>query len=71
MSTGVLYEAPGRTRARHRVYTVVAVLLSSPARRDRRQAARRRGQFAYDLWEPFVTPVYVRAILVDGLMQTS
>ena len=28
------------------------------------------GQFAYALWEPFVTPDYVRAILVDGLLDT-
>ena len=29
-----------------------------------------RGQFEYDMWEPFVTPDYVEALLVDGLLKT-
>ena len=29
-----------------------------------------RGQFDYELWEPFVTPDYIRALLVDGLLKT-
>ncbi len=29
-----------------------------------------KGQFAYELWEPFLTPDYVRALLVDGLITT-
>ena len=29
-----------------------------------------RGQFEYDLWEPFLTPDYIRALLVDGLLKT-
>ncbi|NHA00544.1 amino acid ABC transporter permease [Nocardioides sp. W3-2-3] len=28
------------------------------------------GQFEYRLWEPFVTPEYIRALLVDGLLVT-
>jgi glutamate transport system permease protein len=28
------------------------------------------GQFAYRLWEPFVTPEYIQALLVDGLLKT-
>jgi glutamate transport system permease protein len=28
------------------------------------------GQLDYDLWEPFVTPDYIRALLVDGLVKT-
>ena len=29
-----------------------------------------RGQFDYELWEPFLTPDYVQALLVDGLLKT-
>ena len=28
------------------------------------------GQFEYDLWEAFVTPDFIRVILVDGLLET-
>jgi glutamate transport system permease protein len=72
MSTGVLYDAaPGpRTVARHRVYTVVTVLALLGLLAFAVKRLYDEGQFAYDLWEPFVTPVYVRAILVDGLLQT-
>ena len=31
---------------------------------------QQKGQFAYELWEPFLTPDYVRVILVDGLLET-
>jgi glutamate transport system permease protein len=72
MSTGVLYDAaPGpRTVARHRVYTVITVLVLLALLAFAVKRLYDEGQFAYDLWEPFVTPVYVRAILVDGLLQT-
>ena len=33
-------------------------------------AARRQGQFEYDLWEPFLTPDYIQVLLVDGLLKT-
>ncbi len=29
-----------------------------------------KGQLKYDLWEPFVTPDYLRTLLVDGLLKT-
>lgn len=72
MSTGVLYDAaPGpRTVARHRVYTVVTVLVLLGLLAFAVKRLYDEGQFAYELWEPFVTPVYIRAILVDGLLQT-
>ena len=72
MSTGVLYDAaPGpRTVARHRVYTVLTVLALLGLLAFAVKRLYDEGQFAYDLWEPFVTPVYVRALLVDGLLQT-
>jgi glutamate transport system permease protein len=69
--TSVLFDVAGpRTRARHRIYTVISlvVILGLAALLVLRMAAR--GQFAYDLWEPFLTPDYIRALLVDGLLTT-
>ncbi len=34
------------------------------------QVRRAEGQFEYDLWEPFVTPDYISALLVDGVLKT-
>jgi glutamate transport system permease protein len=71
MSGSVLFDAPGpRTRARHRLYSVVTVvvLLALLGLVVLRFADRK--QFSYDLWEPFVTPKYVVALLVDGLVKT-
>ncbi|SEB62585.1 amino acid ABC transporter membrane protein 2, PAAT family [Nocardioides exalbidus] len=71
MAAGVLFDAPGpATRARHRAYgiaTVVAlvVLLGWVLWRF-----SETGQFEYAKWEPFVTPRYIQAILVDGLLVT-
>jgi len=70
-SSSVLFDAPGpRTVARHRLYAVLAGvgLLGVAAFLVWRLTAE--GQFAYVLWEPFVTPSYMRAILVDGLLTT-
>jgi glutamate transport system permease protein len=70
-SPDILFDAPGpRAIARHRVYTVVAVagLVAVVAWACWR--LYEAGQFAYDLWEPFVTPSYMRALLVDGLLTT-
>ena len=71
MSTNVLFDAPGpRTVVRHRIYSIVTiialVLLLAYAVKKLYDA----GQFAYALWEPFVTPDYVDALLVDGLLET-
>ena len=63
MAAGVLFDAPGpRTIARHRTYTVVSllVLLALVAFAVKRLSDE--GQFAYELWEPFVTPNIVQAI---------
>ncbi len=71
MSSAVLFDAPGpRTRARHRTYSVVAavVLLALVALMAWRFA--KTGQFEYEKWEPFLTPGYIEAILVDGLLNT-
>ena len=70
-TTSVLYDAPGpRARARHRVYGVltVLVLLAVAALIGWRLGAT--GQLESDKWEVFVTPDYVRVILVDGLLKT-
>ena len=70
--TSVLFDVAGpRTRARHRIYTVISlvVILGLAALLVLRMADR--GQFAYDLWEPFLTPDYIRALLVDGLLDDA
>ena len=70
MSANVLFDSPGpRTRRRHRLYSVLTVvalvglLALVVARLDA------KGQLAYVLWEPFITPAYIQA-LVDGLLRT-
>ncbi|WP_183098290.1 amino acid ABC transporter permease [Nocardioides pelophilus] len=71
MSGSVLYDAPGpRTIARHRVYTVIAsvgllALLAYAVLR-----LQQNGQFEYQKWEPFVSPVFIETILVDGVLET-
>jgi glutamate transport system permease protein len=70
MST-VLFDTPGpRAQARHRLYSVIAgvALLALVAFVVWRLA--QNGEFAYDKWEPFFTPVYIKALLVDGLLKT-
>jgi glutamate transport system permease protein len=70
MST-VLYDHPGpRTVARHRVYTVVAIVVVLGLLGFVLWRMWENGQLAYELWEPFVTPEYVQALLVDGLWRT-
>lgn len=71
MSGSVLFDAPGpRTVARHRAYTVVAALgiLSVLGFLVWRLGAE--GQLEYDKWEPFVTPRYITALLIDGVVTT-
>ena len=67
----VLFDAPGpRTVARHRVYTVVASLALVGVLAFIVWRMAERGQLEYALWEPFVTPRYVEALLLDGLLVT-
>lgn len=69
--TSVLFDEPGpRTKARHRLYTVISsvVLLGIVAVVLLQLNAK--GQLAYRLWEPFLTPKYIQALLVDGLLKT-
>jgi glutamate transport system permease protein len=71
MSTSVLFDVPGpRTRARHRVYTVVAVLVVAAVAVFVVLRMTSTGQLAYAKWEPFLTPTYIRALLVDGVLKT-
>ena len=71
MSGSVLYDAPGpRTVARHRVYSVLTLLALVAVIGLLVWKLQQKGQFVYDKWEVFVTPRYVEAILVDGLLKT-
>lgn len=64
MPASVLFDAPGpKTIARHRLYAVLAsVALLALLGLIIGQLAR-KGQFAYALWEPFVTPSIVQLIV--------
>lgn len=69
MST-VLFDTPGpRTRARHRLYTLVTGALLAALLAWLLWYLYDQGEFAYELWEPFVTPDYVEA-LWQGLLDT-
>jgi glutamate transport system permease protein len=71
MSTGVLFDAPGpATIARHRIYTIVSLVAVVAAIAFVVWRLYEAGQFEYDKWEPFFTPRYLEAILVDGLLIT-
>jgi len=71
MSASVLFDAPGpRTRGRHRLYTVLGGLLVLALLGAVVWRLYDRDQFAYRLWEPFVTPDFIRALTVDGLLKT-
>ncbi len=69
--SSVLFDNPGpRARARYRLYSWIAAgaLLALVALVVWRMAST--GQFAYAKWEPFVTPTFLQALLVDGLLKT-
>jgi glutamate transport system permease protein len=71
MSTGVLFDAPGpATIRRHRIYTIVSLVAVVAALALVVWKLYDAGQFEYDKWEPFLTPRYIEAILVDGLLIT-
>ena len=70
-SASVLFDVPGpRTVARHRIYTVVALVALVATLAFVVWRLYDTGQLTYDKWEVFVTPSYIRAILVDGLLVT-
>lgn len=71
MTTGVLFDAPGpATRARHRTYGIVAAVALLAFLGYVGYRLQVTGQLEYDKWEPFLTPRYIRAIVVDGLLVT-
>jgi glutamate transport system permease protein len=71
MSTSVLFDAPGpRTRARHRLYTILAAVAIAAVLVWLVLFLNGEGEFAYDLWEPFLTPSFIRALILDGLVKT-
>ena len=71
MAGSVLFDAPGAaTVARHRIYTVVATIGLIGVLAFVFWRLYENGQLEYALWEPFVTPAYVEALLVDGLLVT-
>jgi glutamate transport system permease protein len=71
MSASVLFDAAGPvTRARHRTYSILAGLALLGVIAFLVYRMQVTGQFEYAKWEPFVTPKYIEAILVDGLLVT-
>lgn len=70
VASSVLFDAPGpRTRARHRVYGLVSIVGLALVAAAVLWRLWDKGQFALALWEPFVTPRIVNALL-QGLGQT-
>jgi glutamate transport system permease protein len=71
MSASILFDAAGpRTVARHRTYSIVAAVALVLAVAWALKKFYDNGQFEYEKWEPFLTPDYLRVILVDGLLKT-
>ena len=71
MSGDVLFDAPGpRTVARHRVYTGITLLVIIGLVLLILGKLNETGQLEYAKWEPFVTPSYLTALLVEGLLKT-
>ena len=69
--SSVLFDVAGpRTRARHRLYSVVATVALLALVGAVVWRMYNTGQFAYELWEPFVTPDFIVVLLVDGLLRT-
>ncbi len=66
----VLFDAPGpKTVARHRLYSVVVGIILVAFLALLVLLLEREGQLEYELWEPFITPAYVEALL-RGLLDT-
>lgn len=64
MAVSVLFDAPGpKAMARHRTYSLITLVLIVAAVGYVIYRLNDAGQFAYALWEPFLTPRYFQAIL--------
>jgi glutamate transport system permease protein len=69
--SSVLFDTPGpASRRRYRLYSVLGAVLLGVVLGLVVWRMYASGQFAYDLWEPFVTPEYIKALLTDGLLKT-
>lgn len=70
-SGNVLFDAPGpRTIARHRAYSALTVVALVALIAFVVWRMNGTGQLAYGKWEAFLTPEYIRVLLVDGLLKT-
>jgi glutamate transport system permease protein len=69
--SSVLFDTPGPTaRRRSRLYSVLGGLLLFVVLGVVVWRMYTTGQFEYRLWEPFVTPEFIKTLLVDGLLKT-
>jgi glutamate transport system permease protein len=69
--SSVLFDVTGpKARARHRLYTVLGAVLLVAILAFFVYRLAVNDQFEYRKWEPFVSPVYIEALLVDGLLET-
>jgi glutamate transport system permease protein len=69
--SSVLFDTPGPTaRRRSRLYSVLGAILLLAVLGGVVWRMYVTGQFEYRLWEPFVTPEFIRTLLVDGLLKT-
>ena len=67
----VLYDVPGpKAIRRYRVYAVVFVLVVLGLLALVLRQMQTTGQFEYAKWEYFVTPKYIEALFVDGVLET-
>lgn len=71
MSNSILFDVAGpRTRARHRLYSIATIIGLLAVLALVVFQMSRTGQLDYALWEPFLTPSFIVALLVDGVLQT-
>ena len=67
----VLFDAPGpKAIRRYRVYAVVFTLVVVGLLGLFVRQMQTTGQFSYAKWEYFVTPKYIEALFVDGVLET-
>lgn len=71
MTNSILFDTPGpRTIARHRIYAVISAVALVAAIAFVLLEFKEDGQFEYEKWEVFLTPDYLRVLIVDGLLKT-
>ncbi|WP_141014501.1 amino acid ABC transporter permease [Nocardioides sambongensis] len=70
-NNSVLFDTPGpKAAARHRIYTVLAVVVLLGLLAVAVMRLADNNQFEGRKWEPFVSPVYIERFLVDGVLET-